>query len=411
LEFREDLNTNSIREGLDYVKYEEKLYVESITQSFLSYGFNDHFLSSKMFDKFHQSVEKHILNIQEETIKEYQLSHKQTNPDILPYDTKFLKWYLYTKCKIIKNGRIYYKIGATYFLGEFIEDFLKNKNFTFLDNLPVLSYYSKSFKYQSNEIIYWIFSHIFERQYRQFKHFFDIYNKIAEKFEKIEFKFAYIFWNYALNPKFAKDIDQLNKIINEYKLGEQLSTWDSDIDDLIEIYYPLFCKNNNNLGKYREIMDSIECIRKLFDSYSIRHIVKERKKSVYLGLMRYMISRSAHRINQIRKIPIHFEFDNTIHALALLLEKFQYIDNLAVFYELGCEGLEIFTLDEISQAVALAANNQGRTSLVEEWNFLKILIQKHQNLKSTLPKNNKNSNSTLPKNNKNSNSTEIRLYN
>ena len=86
------------------------------------------------------------------------------------------------------------------------------------------------------------------------------------------------------------------------------------------------------------------------------------------------MSKETFRIRFIRTSPIQSTLDDPVKALANILAKSQFNDNLAVFYELGCQFLEIFTLDEISQAVDIAATKQGRSTLIDEWKFLRLLI-------------------------------------
>lgn len=63
----------TMRDGLDYVKLDGKFYVEPITTSFLAYGFTHNFLSSKMFNKFHETVEKQLHQIPKGILNEFSL--------------------------------------------------------------------------------------------------------------------------------------------------------------------------------------------------------------------------------------------------------------------------------------------------------------------------------------------------
>ena len=109
-----------------------------------------------------------------------------------------------------------------------------------------------------------------------------------------------------------------------------------------------------------------------------------------LGMIENMIQKHTSHSRFIREIP-RCKLEEPVKALAMLLSKYQYLDILAVFYELGCEHLEIFTFDEITQAVDIAAQKQGRPTLREEWNFLKKLITEHNQKDSSVIRNDKNS--------------------
>jgi hypothetical protein len=90
-----------------------------------------------------------------------------------------------------------------------------------------------------------------------------------------------------------------------------------------------------------------------------------------------MINERSSDSRSIRAIPLNAEIENPVIFLANILTKFQFLDTLAVFYEIGCEKLEVFTQEEISQAVDIAAQKQDRPYLRKQWSFLKTLIGEH----------------------------------
>ena len=74
-------------------RIDKEIYVECITNSFLAYGFSDNFLSSRLFKKYHEGVEHHLIQIPEEILKGYRKSHASVSRHALRYDPEFLKWY------------------------------------------------------------------------------------------------------------------------------------------------------------------------------------------------------------------------------------------------------------------------------------------------------------------------------
>jgi len=364
-----------IRDGLDYVKIDKEIYVECITSSFLAYGFNDNFLSSNMFKKYHAGVEHHLLRIPEEFLKEYQQSHQSISSHALRYNPGFLKWYLFSKCKVVKDGKSYIQIGRTQFLKTFIEDFLEEKNFIFLDALPVLSSFSKSIEFMTGNIVFWVFSYIFRRQYNYLKSFYEIYTKLRKIFEHREFNFAFVFWKYLMDEDFSKKMNHVGEFIKEYTVGRDRYNWGLNFDDLIKQYYKFFCGSLDGFNLYRKIMSIIKNVLHVVpQSFTLCQSLIKNRKSIYLGMMKYMISKNPSRTLAIRMDLKIAKLDNPVNALASILEKYLYIDNLAVLYELGCERLEIFSLEEITEAVAIAAEKQHRHCLVDEWDFLRGLI-------------------------------------
>ena len=369
------LEGSPIRDGLDYVKIDKEIYVECITSSFLAYGFSDNFLSSNMFKKYHAGVEHHLLRIPKEFLKEYQQSHKSISPHALRYDPEFLKWYLFSKCKVVKDRKFYIQIGQTQFLKTFIDDFLLEKNFIFLDALPVLSSFSKSIEFMDGNIVFWVFSYIFRRQYNFLKSFYEIYTKLYNIFKQREFTFAFVFWKYLMDGDFSKKMKCVGKFIKEYTVGTDRYNWGLNFDDLIKQYYKFFCGSLDGFKLYRRIMSIIKNVLHVVPQsfYLCQSLVKNRK-SIYLGMMKYMISKNPSRTVAIRMDLRIAKLDNPVNALASILAEYRYIDNLAVLYEIGCERLEIFSMEEITEAVAFAAEKQHRHSLVDEWDFLRGLI-------------------------------------